>query len=188
MGNTSSRTDSILHPPANYSAPAFPSLYDPRRDFYDNDKNPVQYLFYSKGLRRSKMCSLFLAFGLGPRLWSLTELVLLDIFRFTLYWTGIFYALTYGLCGIWAALIAGYASRRRKRRAITALLAFLPFLTLGSLSAVVGATVTGNAIRALSPCQCVSEALNRLRFGGGLLRRKFHNVNVSGRALIQRIK
>lgn len=120
----------------------------------------------------------------GPRLWSLTELVLLDIFRFTLYWTGIFYALTYGLCGIWAALIAGYASRRRKRRAITALLAFLPFLTLGSLSAVVGATVTGNAIRALSPCQCVSEALNRLCFGGGLLRRKFHNVNVSGRALI----
>ena len=66
-----------------------------------------------------------------------------DIFRFTLYWTLIFYAATYGLCGVWAGLIAGYASRRKKRRAVTAVLAMLPFWIFGTLAAVVGAAVTG---------------------------------------------
>jgi len=72
-----------------------------------------------------------------------------DIFRFTLYWTLIFYAATYGLCGIWAGLIAGYASHRKKRRAMIAILAMLPFWIFGTLAAVVGSAVTGYVLAAV---------------------------------------
>lgn len=134
MGHGYSKSeDSSLHPPSSYRTPPFPSLYNPRRDF--SNKTPVQYLFYSSGL--SHWITVFSNAIHLPRTKSA------DVFRFTLYWTLIFYAATYGVCGIWASLIAGYASRRRKKRSLTAILAVLPFLVFGGLSAVVGSAITG---------------------------------------------
>jgi ABC-type sugar transport system permease subunit len=123
-----------LHPPANYTVPPFPSLYNPGRDFYN--KEPFKYLFYSKGIpARWSHC--------GPDTTAYVRPTQPDIFLFTLYWTAIFYALTYGVCGLWAGIIAGYASQRRRRKAVTAVVAFLPFILLGALSAVTGAAITG---------------------------------------------
>lgn len=51
--------------------------------------------------------------------------------------------MTYGLCGVWAGITAGFASRRKKRRALIALLALVPFLFFGVLSALAGSAVTG---------------------------------------------
>lgn len=83
-------------------------------------KVPVRYLFYSQ-----------------------------DVFRFTLYWTLIFYAATYGLCGLWAGITAGFRSRRTKRRVLVGFLAMFPFLFFGTMAAVVGAAVVAYVLAAV---------------------------------------
>ncbi|KAF8316802.1 hypothetical protein DL93DRAFT_2165923 [Clavulina sp. PMI_390] len=87
-----------------------------------------------------------------------------DVFRFTLYWMLIFYAATYGVCGIWAGLVAGFASRRKEKRLLTAVIAAMPFFFFGTLSALVGAAVTGYVLAAL-----YSVVACAVTFGNGIL-------------------
>src|SRR5260221_12638011 len=68
---------------------------------------------------------------------------LLDIFLFTLYWTLIMYAATYGLCGLWAAIINFRSAHRKGRSPMPALLLLLLFLSFGTFSAVLGSAVVG---------------------------------------------
>lgn len=72
-----------------------------------------------------------------------------DIFLFTLYWTLIMYAATYGLCGLWAAIISYRSSRRKGRSPMPALLLLLLFLSFGGVSAVLGSAIVGYVLAAL---------------------------------------
>ncbi|KAF8328353.1 uncharacterized protein EI90DRAFT_3064954 [Cantharellus anzutake] len=72
-----------------------------------------------------------------------------DIFFFTLYWTLIMYAATYGLCGLWAAVISCRSSRRKGRSPVPALLLLLLFLSVGGVSAVLGSAVVGYVLAAV---------------------------------------
>ncbi|QRW17142.1 integral membrane family protein [Rhizoctonia solani] len=110
-----------LTPPPGYVVPSFPSLYDPRFDFGDNDPNnppPGTYYLYNS----------------------------FEIYRFTLYWTLIFYASSFALCGTFALLVRGLAKRRAPKLFVTVVLAFI--LT-GTFFAVVGSAIVGYVLAAI---------------------------------------
>ncbi|KDQ19057.1 hypothetical protein BOTBODRAFT_52241 [Botryobasidium botryosum FD-172 SS1] len=66
-----------------------------------------------------------------------------DIFRFTLYWTMIFYLSMYAFCGAWA-LIA-----RRKPPGLGSAFVFLAFVFVGMFLAVLGSVVIGYVLAAV---------------------------------------
>ncbi|KAF9508130.1 hypothetical protein BS47DRAFT_1488499 [Hydnum rufescens UP504] len=72
-----------------------------------------------------------------------------DIYRFTLYWTLIMYALTYGACGVWAGIVQAVAARRKGHGLTSSMLVVLVFLTVGSFSAVIGSAVIGYVLAAV---------------------------------------
>ncbi|QRV74142.1 integral membrane family protein [Ceratobasidium sp. AG-Ba] len=105
--------DSGLTPPDGYVVPRFPSLYDPRFEFKDSAENntpPGTYYLYDS----------------------------FDIYRFTLYWTLIFYASSFALCGTCALLVRVLSKRRAPKLFVTVVLAFI--LT-GTFFAVVGSAI-----------------------------------------------
>ncbi|KAG8697622.1 hypothetical protein FRC08_006410 [Ceratobasidium sp. 394] len=113
--------DSGLTPPEGYVVPSFPSLYDPRFEFKDSalDTTPLgtHYLYYS-----------------------------FDVYRFTLYWTLIFYASSFALCGTCALLVRVLSKRRAPKLFVTVVLAFI--LT-GTFLAVVGSAIVGYVLAAV---------------------------------------
>ncbi|KAG9093969.1 hypothetical protein FRC06_011290 [Ceratobasidium sp. 370] len=117
----SSPLDSGLTPPEGYVVPSFPSLYDPRLEFKDSALNTTppgtHYLYYS-----------------------------FDVYRFTLYWTLIFYASSFALCGTCALLVRVLSKRRAPKLFVTVVLAFI--LT-GTFFAVVGSAIVGYVLAAV---------------------------------------
>ncbi|CAE6426212.1 unnamed protein product [Rhizoctonia solani] len=110
-----------LTPPPGYVVPSFPSLYDPRFEFGDSDPNnppPGTHYLYNS----------------------------FDIYRFTLYWTLIFYASSFALCGTFALLVRGLSKRRAPKLFVTVVLAFI--LT-GTFFAVVGSAIVGYVLAAI---------------------------------------
>ncbi|KAF8757521.1 putative transmembrane protein 170 [Rhizoctonia solani] len=69
-----------------------------------------------------------------------------EIYRFTLYWTLIFYASSFALCGTFALLVRGLAKRRAPKLFVTVVLAFI--LT-GTFFAVVGSAIVGYVLAAI---------------------------------------
>ncbi|CAE6440684.1 unnamed protein product [Rhizoctonia solani] len=110
-----------LTPPPGYVVPSFPSLYDPRFEFGDSDPSSpppgTHYLYNSY-----------------------------DIYRFTLYWTLLFYASSFALCGTFALLVRGLSKRRAPKLFVTVVLAFI--LT-GTFFAVVGSSIVGYVLAAI---------------------------------------
>ncbi|KAG8697545.1 hypothetical protein FRC09_007783 [Ceratobasidium sp. 395] len=121
MQRDSSPLDSGLTPPDGYITPSFPSLYDPRHEFKDSDLGSTppgtHYLYYS-----------------------------FDVYRFTLYWTLIFYASSFALCGTCALLVRVLSKRRAPKLFVTVVLAFI--LT-GTFFAVVGSAIVGYVLAAV---------------------------------------
>ena len=67
-------------------------------------------------------------------------LIYVAIWRFTLYWTLLFYASSFALCGTYALLVRGLSKRRAPKLFVTVVLAFI--LT-GTFFAVVGSAIVG---------------------------------------------
>ncbi|KAF8606011.1 hypothetical protein BDV93DRAFT_490165 [Ceratobasidium sp. AG-I] len=113
--------DNTLTPPLGYITPSFPSLYDPRLEFKDSDpSNPspgTHYLYYS-----------------------------FDVYRFTLYWTLLFYASSFALCGTCALLVRVLSKRRAPKLFVTVVLAFI---LIGTFFAVVGSAIVGYVLAAV---------------------------------------
>ncbi|CAE7232420.1 unnamed protein product [Rhizoctonia solani] len=110
-----------LTPPPGYVVPSFPSLYDPKFEFGESDpSNPPPGTYY-----------LYTSF---------------DIYRFTLYWSLLFYASSFALCGMFALLVRGLSKRRAPKLFVTVVLAFT--LT-GTFFAVVGASIVGYVLAAI---------------------------------------
>lgn len=53
------------------------------------------------------------------------------------------YALTYGVCGLWAGVTRGVAARRKGRPITSSVLVVLAFLLIGTFSAVIGSAIIG---------------------------------------------
>ena len=147
----SSPFDNTLTPPPGYVTPSFPSLYDPRLEFKDSDSNDptpgTHYLYYSFG----ELWSLLLLHSNLPTTHSnLTYthanctnnsfVSQLDIYRFTLYWTLLFYASSFALCGTCALLVRVLSKRRAPKLFVTVVLAFI---LIGTFFAVVGSAIVG---------------------------------------------
>ncbi|KAH7335236.1 hypothetical protein B0J17DRAFT_719782 [Rhizoctonia solani] len=113
-----------LTPPPGYVVPSFPSLYDPRFEFGDTPIAPLTQPNASNSPQSQHP----------------------DIYRFTLYWTLLFYASAFALCGTFALLVRGLSKRRAPKLFVTVVLAFI--LT-GTFFAVVGSAIVGYVLAAI---------------------------------------